>query len=146
MNVVVIGSGPAGVMAAIRSAELGAQTALVTRGAFGGMAANDGPVPVRTLAYAARPQVGDERAQIAPEVEPQVAIEAPVLGGDHRLTDHAGDARERHPGPVDLTAVGDHREECGLEARRVCGVGGQCTPQTAEAPEATTLQVCVTKP
>src|SRR5436190_15814532 len=54
MNVVVIGSGPAGVMAAIRSAELGAQTTLVTRGAFGGMAANDGPVPVRTLAYVAR--------------------------------------------------------------------------------------------
>ena len=54
MDVVVIGSGPAGVMAAIRSAELGARTALVTRGAFGGMAANDGPVPVRTLAYAAR--------------------------------------------------------------------------------------------
>ena len=27
---------------------------LVTRGAFGGMAANDGPIPVRTLAHAAR--------------------------------------------------------------------------------------------
>jgi pyruvate/2-oxoglutarate dehydrogenase complex dihydrolipoamide dehydrogenase (E3) component len=54
MDVVVIGAGPAGVMAARRAAELGARTALVARAAFGGMAANDGPVPVRTLAHAAR--------------------------------------------------------------------------------------------
>ena len=30
------------------------KTTLVTRDEFGGMAANDGPVPVRTLAHAAR--------------------------------------------------------------------------------------------
>ena len=53
-DVTVVGAGPAGVMAALRAAELGAHTSLVTRGEFGGMAANDGPVPVRTLAYAAR--------------------------------------------------------------------------------------------
>ncbi len=52
-DVLVIGAGPAGTMAALRAAELGARTALVTRTTFGGMAANDGPVPVRTLAYAA---------------------------------------------------------------------------------------------
>jgi pyruvate/2-oxoglutarate dehydrogenase complex dihydrolipoamide dehydrogenase (E3) component len=54
MDVVVIGAGPAGVLAALRAAELGARTALVTSGEFGGMAANDGPVPVRALAHAAR--------------------------------------------------------------------------------------------
>src|SRR5687767_12356034 len=54
MDVCVIGAGPAGVMAALRAAELGARTTLVTKDAFGGMAANDGPVPVRTLAHAAR--------------------------------------------------------------------------------------------
>ena len=54
VDVLVIGGGPAGVVAALRAADSGATTALVTRDEFGGMAANDGPVPVRTLAHAAR--------------------------------------------------------------------------------------------
>ena len=54
LDVVVIGAGPAGVVAALRAARLGARTALLTRDEFGGMAANDGPVPVRALAHAAR--------------------------------------------------------------------------------------------
>lgn len=54
IDVLVIGGGPAGVVAALRAADAGAKTTLVTREEFGGMAANDGPVPVRTLAHAAR--------------------------------------------------------------------------------------------
>src|SRR5947207_450001 len=54
IDVIVIGAGPAGVLAAARAADLGARTALITRDKFGGMAGNDGPVPVRTLAHAAR--------------------------------------------------------------------------------------------
>jgi pyruvate/2-oxoglutarate dehydrogenase complex dihydrolipoamide dehydrogenase (E3) component len=54
VEVAVIGAGPAGVFAALRAADLGARTTLVTRDRFGGMAANDGPAPVRTLAHAAR--------------------------------------------------------------------------------------------
>jgi dihydrolipoamide dehydrogenase len=42
------------VEAALRAAELGATTTLVTRDKFGGMATNDGPIPVRTLAHTAR--------------------------------------------------------------------------------------------
>src|SRR4029079_10463898 len=53
-DIVVIGAGPAGMLAALRAGDLGARSALVTGGEFGGMAANDGPVPVRTLAHAAR--------------------------------------------------------------------------------------------
>ncbi|KRA81383.1 dihydrolipoyl dehydrogenase family protein [Altererythrobacter sp. Root672] len=53
-RVLVLGAGPAGIFAALRAAELGAPTTLVTSGAFGGMAAADGPVPVRALAHAAR--------------------------------------------------------------------------------------------
>src|SRR6202022_1685041 len=54
IDIIVIGAGPAGVLAALRAADMGARTTLVTRAEFGGMAANDGPVPVRTLAHAAR--------------------------------------------------------------------------------------------
>src|SRR5436190_10882551 len=54
IDIIVIGAGPAGVVATLRAADLGARTVLVTRTEFGGMAANDGPVPVRTLAHAAR--------------------------------------------------------------------------------------------
>ena len=53
-EVCVIGAGPEGVAAAVRAAQLGARTSLLTSKEFGGMAANDGPVPVRTLAHAAR--------------------------------------------------------------------------------------------
>src|SRR5215470_17168152 len=54
MDIIVIGAGPAGLIAALRAADLGTRTVLVTRAEFGGMAANDGPVPVRTLTHAAR--------------------------------------------------------------------------------------------
>ncbi len=54
VDLVVVGAGPAGVLAAVRAAELGARTQLLARAEFGGMAANDGPVPVRTLAHASR--------------------------------------------------------------------------------------------
>src|SRR3954447_8109819 len=53
-DVIVIGAGPAGAVAALRAADLGADTALIAGGEFGGMATNDGPVPVRTLSQAAR--------------------------------------------------------------------------------------------
>jgi pyruvate/2-oxoglutarate dehydrogenase complex dihydrolipoamide dehydrogenase (E3) component len=53
-EVVVIGGGPAGVMAALRARELGASVALVERGNLGGVCTNDGCVPTRVLARAAR--------------------------------------------------------------------------------------------
>src|SRR5262250_1805442 len=74
IDVLVIGAGPAGVLAALRAADLGARTVLVTRAEFGGMAANDGPVPVRTLAHAAR-QLRDAR-QLG---QYGIAVSEPVL-------------------------------------------------------------------
>ena len=53
-EVVVIGGGPAGVTAALRAGELGAGVALVERGNLGGTCTNDGCVPTRVLAHAAR--------------------------------------------------------------------------------------------
>ena len=53
-DVIVIGGGPAGVTAALRAQELGATVALVERGRMGGTCTNDGCVPTRVLAKAAR--------------------------------------------------------------------------------------------
>src|SRR5512143_3816154 len=53
-DVIVIGGGPAGVTAALRARELGATVALVERGRMGGTCINDGCVPTRVLAKAAR--------------------------------------------------------------------------------------------
>lgn len=53
-KVIVIGAGPAGVTAALRARELGADVALVEGGSLGGTCTNDGCVPTRVLARAAR--------------------------------------------------------------------------------------------
>lgn len=53
-DIVVIGAGPAGVTAALRGRELGASVALVEQGNLGGTCTNDGCVPTRVLAKAAR--------------------------------------------------------------------------------------------
>jgi len=53
-DVVVIGGGPAGVTAALRARELGADVALLERSKLGGTCTNDGCVPTRVLAKAAR--------------------------------------------------------------------------------------------
>lgn len=53
-DVIIIGGGPAGVTAALRASELGAKVALVERSRMGGTCTNDGCVPTRVLAKAAR--------------------------------------------------------------------------------------------
>ena len=53
-DVLVLGGGPAGAAAALRARELGATVALVERDRLGGVCTNDGCVPTRTLAKAAR--------------------------------------------------------------------------------------------
>lgn len=53
-KIIVVGGGPAGVQAALRAHELGAEVALLESNKLGGTAFNEGPAPVRTLARAAR--------------------------------------------------------------------------------------------
>jgi pyruvate/2-oxoglutarate dehydrogenase complex dihydrolipoamide dehydrogenase (E3) component len=70
-EIVVVGGGPAGVMAALRARELGAEVALVERGNMGGTCTNDGCVPSRVLARAARlVRDAEQFAQYGLEGEP----------------------------------------------------------------------------
>jgi pyruvate/2-oxoglutarate dehydrogenase complex dihydrolipoamide dehydrogenase (E3) component len=118
-DVLVVGAGPAGVMAALRAADLGARTALVTDGAFGGMAANDGPVPVRTLAHAARllrdarqlgrygvetgearldyPRLLQRVREVVTEVEAAAALRGQVEAAGATVREHLGRARFESP-------------------------------------------------
>src|SRR6185437_14478028 len=51
---VVLGGGPAGLNAAVRARQLGAEVTLIERKRLGGTSLNEGAAPVRTLARAAR--------------------------------------------------------------------------------------------
>lgn len=53
-KIIVVGGGPAGVQAALRAHELGADVTILESNRLGGTAFNEGPAPVRTLARAAR--------------------------------------------------------------------------------------------
>jgi len=57
-DVVVIGSGPGGYVAALRAAQLGKKTALVERAEIGGVCLNRGCIPTKTLAHAAELYAG----------------------------------------------------------------------------------------
>ncbi len=72
-DVLVIGAGRAGVLAVLRAVDLGAQTALVTSGAFAGIVAN-GPVPIRILAHAGRLMRVDDLARIPLSYRPTRAF------------------------------------------------------------------------
>ncbi len=103
-EVLVVGGGPAGLMAAVRAGDLGARTVLVTRDELGGMAAHDGPVPVRTLAHAAR-LIRDAR-QLG---RYGVAVSEPVLDYPRllaRIREVVGDVRAHATLGRQLAAAG----------------------------------------
>jgi dihydrolipoamide dehydrogenase len=130
-DIIVIGAGPAGVLAALRAAELGAHTELVTSGEFGGMAANDGPVPVRALAYAAR-LIRDARRL------PQygISMSEPVLDYNRllgRVREVVHDVRAR-------SALRQRIEALGVKVHEQAGAAGFADPQTIETERGLRLQ------
>lgn len=114
-DVAVVGAGPAGVFAALRAADLGARTVLISDGDFGGMAANDGPAPVRTLAQAARlmrdarrlprygvvtgelrldyPRLLERVAEVVSEVRASAALREQLETAGVQVLERAGKAR-----------------------------------------------------
>ena len=130
-DVVVIGAGPAGTAAALRAGDLGAKTALITRGAFGGMAANEGPIPVRVLAHAAR--LAREARQLA---QYGIGVERPSL--DYaRLVERArevvGEAR-RH------STLLEQIKNAGVELFEHAGTVEFADAQTIRSASAPTLR------
>jgi pyruvate/2-oxoglutarate dehydrogenase complex dihydrolipoamide dehydrogenase (E3) component len=86
-DLVVIGGGPAGVTAALRARELGASVALVERSRPGGTCTNDGCVPTRVLARAAR--LARDARQLSEfglaSYEPRVDIQALMARVQERI-------------------------------------------------------------
>ena len=133
-EVAVVGGGPAGVTAALRARELGASVALVERGNLGGTCTNDGCVPTRVLAHAARlardaeqyadygligdpptvdfPRLLNRTQRIVYEVHEKKQLRSRLEASGVRVFDRAGDARFADPHTL---ALGDGTS---LEAER----------------------------
>jgi pyruvate/2-oxoglutarate dehydrogenase complex dihydrolipoamide dehydrogenase (E3) component len=128
---VVIGAGPAGAVAALRAARLGSRTALITRDRFGGMAANDGPVPVRTLAHAAR-LVREARQLDRYGVHTEgLTVDYPrLLARVHEVVDDVG----RH------SILRDELEQAGVAVHEHAGDAGFLDRHTVAAPSGLRLQ------
>lgn len=91
-DLAIIGSGGAGVAAAIRAAESGKRVAIIEAGVLGGTCVNVGCVPSKTLIRAAEAR--------------------------HRAEHDAFDGIETHPGSVDLAALIAQKDELVSELRQ----------------------------
>ena len=131
MDVIIIGAGPAGVFAARRAAELGAKTTLITRDEFGGMAATDGPVPVRTLAHAAR--LIREARQLG---QYGIAVSEPMLDYPRLLSR----VREVVTDVRTLSLRREDMDRLGVTVHEKAGAAGFVDPHTIETESELRLQ------
>ncbi|WKZ32213.1 MAG: dihydrolipoyl dehydrogenase [Thermodesulfobacteriota bacterium] len=96
-DIVVVGAGPGGYVAAIRAAQLGAKTALVERDSIGGTCLNRGCIPTKALYYSAKAleaskhaadfgvNVGEISFDLAKAVERKDGVVKKLVGGVEQL-------------------------------------------------------------
>lgn len=130
-DLIVIGGGPAGVTAALRARELGATVALVERGYLGGTCTNDGCVPTRVLAKAARlVRDAEQFADYGLTGQPPAVNFARVLERTHHIVYRVHEKKQ----------LRSHLEESGV---RVIDDAGEATfsgEQTISLADGTNLQ------
>jgi dihydrolipoamide dehydrogenase len=96
-DVIVIGAGPGGYVAAIRASQLGARAALIERNKIGGTCLNWGCIPTKALYYSARAldaarhaaefgvNVGEVSFDLAKAVERKDGVVKKLVGGIEQL-------------------------------------------------------------
>lgn len=130
-DLIVIGGGPAGVTAALRARELGARVALVERSRLGGTCTNDGCVPTRVLAKAAR--LLRESAQFD---EYGLRAEAPTVDFARLLARTQATVYRIH----EKKQIVDHLRAAGAEVLAEVGPARFESPQTLALPDGQRLQ------
>ena len=132
-DVVVIGSGPAGYVCAIRCAQLGLKTAIIEKEHMGGVCLNVGCIPSKALIAAGSLMKKIQHADVMGitakgvdlDVEKLVAWKAGIVGKltggvsgllkNHKVKTHMGDGRVIAPGKVEVTSSDGKKETLGTK-------------------------------
>src|SRR5881394_3846389 len=134
-DIIVVGGGPGGYVAAIRAAQLGLKTAIVERENLGGICLNWGCIPTKALLRSAEMlhhmQHADSFGLVAGEVKPDLAkivarsraVAKQLNQGvthlmkKNKITVHMGEGTITAPGKMTVTAVDSKTAE--LQAKHI---------------------------